>query len=79
MCDFEEFSFTCGHYAIRLKSYCHRARNHPQHRCNSVQKLRDIWEQGRPCDECEERRRQAEWEYYQNQIQDHGRGGSVSQ
>ncbi|AEO55988.1 hypothetical protein MYCTH_2023079, partial [Thermothelomyces thermophilus ATCC 42464] len=55
MCDYDEFSFTCGHYVIRRKSYCHFARNHPTHGCRSVKKLRNIWEQGRPCDECIQR------------------------
>ncbi|KAK3906192.1 hypothetical protein C8A05DRAFT_29978 [Staphylotrichum tortipilum] len=52
MCDFEEFIFTCGHSTFRLKSYCHFARNHPQHACRRVKKLRNCWDQGRPCDAC---------------------------
>ncbi|KAL1837969.1 hypothetical protein VTJ49DRAFT_3177 [Mycothermus thermophilus] len=52
MCDYEEFAFTCGHSTIRLKCYCHRARNHPNHYCTFVKKLRDIWEQDGPCDAC---------------------------
>jgi hypothetical protein len=57
MCDFEEFSFTCGHSAIRLKSFCHRARNNYGHRCDSVKILRINWPQFRVCDECAARAR----------------------
>lgn len=52
MCDYEEFAFTCGHSTIKLKCYCHRARNHPSHYCTFVKKLRDIWEQDGPCEAC---------------------------
>ncbi|KAL2148696.1 hypothetical protein VTH82DRAFT_1843 [Thermothelomyces myriococcoides] len=79
MCDYDEFSFTCGHYVIRRKSYCHFARNHPKHGCRSVKKLRNIWEQGRPCDECIQRHRQAQWEYYQSQMQSQGQGQDQDQ
>ncbi len=52
MCDWEEFIFTCGHSEFRLQSYCHYARNHPYHECRRVKKLRNCWDQGRPCDAC---------------------------
>ncbi|AEO62388.1 uncharacterized protein THITE_2029041, partial [Thermothielavioides terrestris NRRL 8126] len=58
MCDWEEFIFTCGHSVFRKKCYCHFARNHPQHLCNRVQKLRHCWDQPYPCDPCAERLRQ---------------------
>ncbi|KAK1754554.1 hypothetical protein QBC47DRAFT_384251 [Echria macrotheca] len=57
MCDFEEFMFTCGHSTFRLKSYCHFARNDPNHECCSVKKLRNIWDQDYPCDGCQARAR----------------------
>ncbi|KAH7011645.1 hypothetical protein EDB80DRAFT_876302 [Ilyonectria destructans] len=52
MCDFEEFIFTCTHYTVRLKSYCHFARNDPNHQCFSVKNLRNSWLQTRVCDDC---------------------------
>lgn len=52
MCDWEEFLFTCGHSALRLKSYCHYARNSPGHQCRRVKFLRSSWPQGVPCDSC---------------------------
>ncbi|KAF9882052.1 hypothetical protein CkaCkLH20_00088 [Colletotrichum karsti] len=52
MCDFEEFLFTCSHSIVRLKSYCHFARNDPNHQCFSVQVLRNSWQQSTPCDNC---------------------------
>lgn len=55
MCDFEEFIFTCNHSVFRLKNYCHYARTHPQHHCRGVKKLRNCWDQDRPCDECIEK------------------------
>lgn len=54
MCDWEEFIFSCGHSEFRLQSYCHYARNDPYHRCRRVKKLRNCWDQGRPCDTCTE-------------------------
>ena len=50
MCDFEEFIYTCNCSAIRLKSYCHQARNNRGHRCTRVKKLRNVWDLDYPCD-----------------------------
>ncbi|KAK0669002.1 hypothetical protein QBC41DRAFT_302928 [Cercophora samala] len=52
MCDYEEFIWSCEHSDFRLKSYCHKARNNPGHACNFVKRLRNCWDQGRPCDAC---------------------------
>ncbi|RYP93012.1 hypothetical protein DL770_000886 [Monosporascus sp. CRB-9-2] len=53
MCDWEEFLFVCNHSVLRLKSYCHFARNDPNHQCLSVKVLRDSWYQdGMLCDSC---------------------------
>ncbi|KAL0942506.1 uncharacterized protein CTRU02_200392 [Colletotrichum truncatum] len=52
MCDFEEFLFTCEHSTVRLKSYCHFARNDPNHQCFGVKVLRNSWQQSTPCDNC---------------------------
>ncbi|KAI5926990.1 hypothetical protein F4810DRAFT_706948 [Camillea tinctor] len=43
MCDWEEFRFVCNHSTLRLKSYCHYARNDPNHNCYGVKMLRDSW------------------------------------
>ncbi|RDA93636.1 hypothetical protein CP533_4918 [Ophiocordyceps camponoti-saundersi (nom. inval.)] len=60
MCDWEEFLFTCNHSALRLKSFCHFARNDPYHQCYGVKVLRNSWNQGKLCDNClAERQRQA--------------------
>ncbi|KAM9875133.1 hypothetical protein VDGL01_10803 [Verticillium dahliae] len=52
MCDWEEFLFTCSHSIVKLKSYCHFARNDPHHQCFSVKVLRHSWRQGVPCEKC---------------------------
>ncbi|CAJ2502872.1 Uu.00g102660.m01.CDS01 [Anthostomella pinea] len=53
MCDWEEFLFVCNHSTLRLKSYCHFARNDPNHQCLGVKVLRDSWYQdGQLCDNC---------------------------
>ena len=52
MCDFDEQVYTCGHSTFRLKSYCHRTRNDPYKECHFVKKLRDVWDQSWPCDDC---------------------------
>ncbi|KAK2038100.1 hypothetical protein LZ31DRAFT_139336 [Colletotrichum somersetense] len=52
MCDWEEFLFTCNHSIVRLKSYCHFARNDPNHQCFGVKVLRNSWRQNVPCDNC---------------------------
>lgn len=52
MCDWEEFLFSCNHSVLRLKSYCHSARNDPVHRCDRVKVLRSSWLQGVPCEHC---------------------------
>lgn len=52
MCDFEEYIFTCGHNALNLQAYCHQSRNHPQHECNNVKRLRNSWYQERLCNAC---------------------------
>ncbi len=66
MCDYEEFHFNCGHDIIRLQSYCHFARNDPNHQCFGVKRLRNIWEQGRDCDNCA----QTQWEREQRRLQE---------
>ena len=72
MCDWEEFIFTCGHSEFRLKSYCHYARNHPFHQCRRVKKLRNCWDQARPCDTCLE-------EYQRQQAYFFSQGGGEGQ
>ncbi|KAI1502793.1 hypothetical protein F5X99DRAFT_377411 [Biscogniauxia marginata] len=53
MCDWEEFLFVCNHSTLRLKSYCHFARNDPNHQCYGVKMLRDSWlQEGQLCDDC---------------------------
>ncbi|RYO92330.1 hypothetical protein DL766_001925 [Monosporascus sp. MC13-8B] len=53
MCDWEEFLFVCNHSVLRLKSYCHFARNDPNHQCLGVKVLRDSWyQEGMLCDGC---------------------------
>ncbi|KAJ0163540.1 hypothetical protein CTA2_2823 [Colletotrichum tanaceti] len=52
MCEFEEFLFTCQHSAVRKKTYCHFARNDPNHQCFGVKVLKKTWLQGKPCDDC---------------------------
>ena len=52
MCDWEEFLFTCSHSTVRLKSYCHFARNSNNHACASVKVLRKCWQQDVPCENC---------------------------
>ncbi|KAH7358465.1 hypothetical protein B0T11DRAFT_104278 [Plectosphaerella cucumerina] len=52
MCDWEEFLFICDHSILRLKSYCHSARNDPNHLCFGVKVLRNSWHQGIPCETC---------------------------
>ncbi|WJG35323.1 uncharacterized protein FOBCDRAFT_223142 [Fusarium oxysporum Fo47] len=52
MCDWEEFLFACNHSTLRLKSYCHFARNDPNHQCFGVKVLRKSWRQCVPCDNC---------------------------
>ena len=59
MCDYEEFLYDCGHSQQRLKSYCHFARNDPNHQCFGVKKLRDVWEQQTVCEACAMRRHHA--------------------
>jgi hypothetical protein len=61
MCDFEEFAFTCGHSQFRLKSYCHFARNEPNHQCLGVKKLRHIWDQGDWCQDCIAKMQADQW------------------
>ena len=52
MCDWEEFIFSCDHSIVKLKSYCHSARNDPNHLCFGVKVLRNSWRQGIPCEPC---------------------------
>ncbi|KAF4584110.1 hypothetical protein GQ602_005483 [Ophiocordyceps camponoti-floridani] len=59
MCDWEEFLFTCNHSALRLKSFCHFARNDPFHQCYGVKVLRNSWQQGVLCDKCAAERQAA--------------------
>ncbi|KAF4507859.1 hypothetical protein G6O67_004311 [Ophiocordyceps sinensis] len=53
MCDWEEFLFACNHSILRLKSYCHFARNDAHHQCFGVKVLRNSWRQGVLCEKCE--------------------------
>jgi len=73
MCDYEEFLFDCGHSHQRLKSYCHFARNDPNHQCFGVKKLRDVWEQQTVCDDCAMQLYQAQKQWAQQDR--HRRGG----
>ena len=52
MCDYDEWVFRCGHSAVRLKNYCHDARNAPGHRCFFVKRLKNVWYQAKECEEC---------------------------
>ncbi|KAK3945927.1 hypothetical protein QBC46DRAFT_336095 [Diplogelasinospora grovesii] len=61
MCDYEEFIFTCTHSTVRLKSYCHFARNDPNHQCFGVKKLRNVWDQDFECERCMEKKRRDQW------------------
>ncbi|KAM7209198.1 hypothetical protein V8F20_000536 [Naviculisporaceae sp. PSN 640] len=64
MCDYEEFVFTCTHSTIRLKSYCHFARNDPNHQCFGVKKLRNVWDQNYECENCREKKsREQQWNH----------------
>ncbi|KAK3370218.1 hypothetical protein B0H63DRAFT_527955 [Podospora didyma] len=74
MCDFEEFIFTCSHSTIRLKSYCHFARNDPNHQCFGVKKLRNVWDQDYECGDCMERNRRNAWAQAQAQRYNGGFG-----
>ncbi|KAM7204114.1 hypothetical protein V8F33_001749 [Rhypophila sp. PSN 637] len=68
MCDYEEFVFTCAHSTIRLKSYCHFARNDPNHQCFGVKKLRNVWDQNYECESCRERKsREQQWNHSHHQ------------
>ncbi|OIW31568.1 hypothetical protein CONLIGDRAFT_678038 [Coniochaeta ligniaria NRRL 30616] len=68
MCDLEEFLFSCGHNIFRLKSYCHFARNDPNHQCFGVKQLRDSWAQVYECEACrmlhQQQQRQASMSAY---------------
>ena len=61
MCDFDEWVFRCGHSAVRLKSYCHDARNAPGHRCYFVKRLKNVWYQQKECEECTAKRMEGQW------------------
>ncbi|KAK1771205.1 hypothetical protein QBC33DRAFT_236543 [Phialemonium atrogriseum] len=61
MCDYEEFLFACGCSTIRLKSYCHFARNDPNHQCFGVKKLRNSWEQVKDCEACSQQKTRGQW------------------
>ncbi len=51
MCDYEEFIFTCNCSIVKLKSYCHKARNNRLHHCTFVKKLRCVWDLDQLCDQ----------------------------
>lgn len=70
MCDWEEFLFLCNHSTLRLKSYCHFARNDPNHQCFGVKVLRNSWRQCVPCDDCA-----AAWQTVEMQGQHNYQGG----
>ncbi|KAH7360892.1 hypothetical protein BKA65DRAFT_194670 [Rhexocercosporidium sp. MPI-PUGE-AT-0058] len=61
MCDYEKFTFNCGHSAEKLLSYCHFARNDIYHQCFGVKVTKNIWSRNYLCPPCEqiERQRQA--------------------
>ncbi|KAK1449984.1 hypothetical protein CMEL01_07320 [Colletotrichum melonis] len=59
MCLYEQFSFPvcCGYIEERLNSYCHFARNDPQHYCGEKARVKSYtegspWPQEGPCDSC---------------------------
>lgn len=52
MCDWEEFIFGCACSYTKRKSYCHFARNDPNHQCFGVQVLKKVWDVPEPCDRC---------------------------
>lgn len=70
MCDWEEFLFQCNHSTLRLKSYCHFARNDPYHQCFGVKVLRNSWRQCVPCDDCAPVWRAAQMQGQQHNYQD---------
>ncbi|KAH8785061.1 hypothetical protein F5883DRAFT_707984 [Diaporthe sp. PMI_573] len=55
MCDWEEFIFGCSCSYTKRKSYCHFARNDPNHQCFGVQVLKKVWEVPEICDKCSQR------------------------
>ncbi|KAH8912009.1 hypothetical protein BR93DRAFT_963221 [Coniochaeta sp. PMI_546] len=69
MCDMEEFLFTCGHNTFRLKSYCHFARNDPNHQCFGVKVLRATWRQTNQCELCRTGQPQPQQQQQQQQQQ----------
>ena len=71
MCDWEEFLFTCNHSALRIKSYCHFARNDPFHQCFGVKVLRHSWQQSGACDECLAAWRTAQMQGHKNYQEGH--------
>ncbi|KAF3760474.1 hypothetical protein M406DRAFT_244396, partial [Cryphonectria parasitica EP155] len=52
MCDWEEFIFGCSCSYTKRKTYCHFARNDPNHQCFGVQVLRKVWDVPEACDRC---------------------------
>ena len=73
MCDYEEFLFDCGHSQQRLKSYCHLARNDPNHQCFGVKKLRDVWEQQTICKTCTTQLYRAQMQWAQQACSERAR------
>jgi hypothetical protein len=53
MCAYEAIHYPCGHTAFRVATYCHFARNHPDHGCCRPWTLkREYMIQGGVCQEC---------------------------
>ncbi|KAG8168657.1 hypothetical protein KVR01_001406 [Diaporthe batatas] len=72
MCDWEEFIFGCSCSYTKRKSYCHFARNDPNHQCFGVQVLKKVWEVPEICDKCSQRNNRTSSRAYQPYGQEPG-------
>lgn len=72
MCDWEEFIFGCSCSYTKRKSYCHFARNDPNHQCFGVQVLKKVWEVPEICDKCSQRNNRTSSRAYQHYGQEPG-------
>ncbi|POS80552.1 hypothetical protein DHEL01_v201053 [Diaporthe helianthi] len=72
MCDWEEFIFGCSCSYTKRKSYCHFARNDPNHQCFGVQVLKKVWEVPEICDKCSQRNNRTSSRAYQTYGQQPG-------
>jgi hypothetical protein len=70
MCDWEEFIFGCSCSYTKRKSYCHFARNDPNHQCFGVQVLKKVWEVPEMCDKCSQRNSRTSSRAYPPYAQD---------